>query len=438
MCWEALRLKKLPFGIVFLAAVQFVAAVSAQQETEAPAELRQPILTAITVAQDPKPDEEKPDEKKPDETPAKSPSDIKPKPLRRVTRTPEQRDEMLNRVRELRLAGVKPMWGDFMGINPASLVITEPGGLDVLAGSGFPLSEGGSIAIRRMKLSENNSPLPMDRWTFGHNFFNDVRNVGDVNRYMFGVEKTYDEGLGSFAIRFPFESRLANSQSLTAALDGLVGERATEAGDLTLIWKRIVAADTGLLTTAGLGLRIPTAGDGQVLLAGQEVFRVEHKSLHLAPYLAVLGAAKKEKIFWQAFLQVDVPVNGNPVTMQTSATERTTLGILQDSTLLFADFGVGYKWLEEREGWIKQVVPMLELHYASTLNETDALSFDIGLFGFDLVDEARRYNILNLTAAVDLKLSDRLSIRPAFSFPLRTGTDRLYDFEAGIQVNLLH
>ena len=211
-----------------------------------------------------------------------------------------------------------------------------------------------------------------------------------------------------------------------------------EAGDLTLIWKRIVAADAGLLTTAGLGLRIPTAGDGQVLLAGQEVFRVEHKSLHLAPYLAVLGVAKKEKMFWQAFLQVDVPVNGNPVTMQTSATERTTLGILQDSTLLFADFGVGYRWLEEREGWIKEVVPMLELHYASTLNDTDALSFDIGLFGFDLVDEARRYNILNLTAAVDLKLSERLSIRPAFSFPLRTGTDRLYDFEAGIQVNLLH
>ena len=114
------------------------------------------------------------------------------------------------------------------------------------------------------------------------------------------------------------------------------------------------------------------------------------------------------------------------------------LGVLQDATLLFADAAVGYRWIEEREGLVKAVTPMLELHYTSTLNESDSFQFDIGTVGFDIVDEALRYNILNLTAAVDLKLSDRLFIRPAMSFPLRTGSDRLYDFEAGIQVNLLH
>ena len=321
------------------------------------------------------------------------------------------------------------------------LVIMDPGQKPVgqssttPSGSGFPLSEGASIAIRRMKLAENNSPLPVDRWIFGHSFFNDVANVGDVNRYVFGFEKTYDDGLGSFEIRFPFESRLANSQSLT--FTGLGGERATEAGDLSLIWKRIVASRAGILTTAGLGVIIPTAGDAQVLLDGNEVFRVEHRSLHLAPYVAMLGTAKNEKMFWQAFLQVDVPANGNPVTVQSTPGGRTTLGILQDTTLLFADASVGYNWIEEREGLIKAVTPMLEIHYASTLNDTDGLFFTVEKFGFNLAEEARRYNILNLTAAVDLKLTDRLSIRPAISFPLRTGTDRVYDFEAGIQVNLL-
>ena len=330
------------------------------------------------------------------------------------------------------------MWGDFLGIGPsADLVIGGPPPLP--GGSGFPLSEGGSIAIRRMKLAENNSPLPVDRWIFGHNFFNDVRNVGDVNRYVFGMEKTYDEGLASFEIRFPFSSRLANDQTLTDSLDGLSEDRKTEIGDLSVIWKRVVSARPGLLTSAGLGIRIPTAADGRVLLAGNEVFRVEHKSLHLAPFVAMLGARPEEKIFWQAFLQVDVAANGNPVTMQASPTERATLGVLQDATLLFADAAVGYRWIEEREGLVKSVTPMLELHYTSTLNETDFTFFSAGTppNNFLVMDEARRYNILNLTAAMDLKISDRISIRPAMSFPLRTGTDRLYDFEAGVQVNLL-
>ncbi|MEE2990444.1 MAG: hypothetical protein VX715_07505, partial [Planctomycetota bacterium] len=101
------------------------------------------------------------------------------------------------------------------------------------------------------------------------------------------------------------------------------------------------------------------------------------------------------------------------------------------------DASMGYNWIEEREGLVKAVTPMLELHYASTLNEADSFSFQLGTVGFSVLDEALRYNILNLTAALDLKISDRLSVRPAMSFPLRTGSDRLYDFEAGIQVNLL-
>ncbi len=433
-------------GLIAIVSMSFPAGAAEQQVPRSTS--WQPFsLVKGLLAQDPKPDprpeekkdEDKPDDKKKDdkkkdEESEKSPSDTET-PAEKKARI---RREMIEQMRKSRLAGAKPMWGDFLGIAPSgSLVINDPGGIQIPAGSGFPLSEGGSIAIRRMKLAENNSPLPVDRWIFGHNFFNDVRNVGDINRYVFGLEKTYDEGLASFEIRFPFSSRLANDQTLTDSLDGLSEDRKTEIGDLSVIWKRVVSARPGLLTTAGLGIRIPTAADGRVLLAGNEVFRVEHKSLHLAPFVAMLGARPEEKIFWQAFLQVDVAANGNPVTMQASPTERATLGVLQDATLLFADAAVGYRWIEEREGLVKAVTPMLELHYTSTLNESDSFQFDIGAIGFNIVDEALRYNILNLTAAVDLKISDRLFIRPAMSFPLRTGSDRLYDFEAGIQVNLL-
>ena len=413
--------------LCLLAIAQFALPSMASEKQEGSASLQQPLaLGNSLLRQDPPPKQKKDDEKKDPEA-TESPSNKETS----VEKKARIRRELLERMQKNRLAGTRPMWGDFLGIGRS--VTTG----DTQESSWFPLSGSGSIAIRRLKVSENNSPMPVDRWIFGHNFFNDVRHVGDVNRYVFGLEKTYDDGLASMEVRFPFSSRLADDQSLNAAQDGLSMDRNTEAGDLSLIWKRVVAVQDNILTTAGLGLRIPTAGDGRVLNNGNELFRIEHKSLHLAPFVALLGAKPEKKMFWQVFLQVDVPVNGNPLT--TPATGgATTLGVLQDATLLFADASIGYNWIEEREGWVKSVTPMLELHYASTLNDTDFInSFQAGEFVFEVRDEARRYNILNLTAALDLKISDRISIRPAMSFPLRTGTDRLYDFEAGVQVNLL-
>ena len=426
------------FFLALLAVASFAFASVAGERQDSAGVLQQPPFLGDTlIAQVPKPDGKKPDGKKPDgkkpDGAIKSPSDGETAAEKKA----RIRKELLARMQENRLAGAKPMWGDFLGIMPGDSLVINGSGTQVPGGSGFPLSEGGSIAIRRMKLAENNSPLPVDRWIFGHNFFNDVRNVGDVNRYVFGIEKTYDEGLASIEIRFPFSSRLADVQSLNVAADEISSNRNTEAGDLSVIWKRVVAARGEVLTTAGLGLRIPTANDGRVMLAGNEVFRIEHQSLHLAPFVAMLGVRPEKKMFWQVFVQVDIPANGNPLTTQVTPTERETLGVLQDTTLLFADASMGYNWIEEREGLVKAVTPMLELHYASTLNEADSFSFQLGTVGFSVLDEALRYNILNLTAALDLKISDRLSVRPAMSFPLRTGSDRLYDFEAGIQVNLL-
>lgn len=385
---------------------------------------------------------QQPNEDDPDKTAPKtegSPSDKPPtRTTSRRSRTTRDRAEMIKRAEAMRLASVSPMWGDFLGGLPFGTIVIGGGdGLTLGAGSAFPLTEGAAIAVRRIKLAENNSPVPMDRWIFGHNFFNDVTSIGDLNRYVFGLEKTYDDGLGSFEIRFPFVSGLDNDQSVNNTFDALTGDRATEFGDISLTWKRIVGVGDDFVATAGVGLRIPTGSDSSISNSlGEEIFRIEHDSVHLAPFAAIL-VKPDDKWFWQAFLQFDIVAGGNPITEQTGPLERTTRGILQDANLVFFDVGVGHKWIEDQDGFVKAITPMLELHYSSTTNDTDTANISFGADDFNLVGQSRRFDILNLTVAAALKINDRITVRPAMSFPLREGDDRLYDFEAGVQVNIL-
>ncbi|HUG67252.1 MAG TPA: hypothetical protein VMM76_05855, partial [Pirellulaceae bacterium] len=65
----------------------------------------------------------------------------------------------------------------------------------------------GGVAVRRMKLSENNSPIPRNRFIANYNFFNDViGGIGDVNRYAFGFERTFLNESSSVEVLFPFAS----------------------------------------------------------------------------------------------------------------------------------------------------------------------------------------------------------------------------------------
>jgi hypothetical protein len=290
------------------------------------------------------------------------------------------------------------------------------------------LPGGGGTAVRQVKIAENNSPEPRDRVFFNYNFFNDVDSIGDVNRYTFGVEKTFFCGSQSLELRVPFAATLNSDQFANGT-----SLRETEFGNLALIWKILLLERDCWLLTGGLGATFPTADDARLFLDDTtQILHIHNRSVHLLPYLALLGAMG-ERWFTQVFLQLDIDTSGSVVEGDVDGGPLPRIGVLQDSTLLFVDVGVGY-WLYENPCACRLTgaAAVVELHYATTLQDSDIVAGN----GLAIGNASARYDQLDLTVGVDFKLGERTSIRPGVVVPLRDGDDRLFDYEAQLQVNV--
>ncbi len=124
-------------------------------------------------------------------------------------------------------------------------------------------------SVRGFKIAENQSPQPQDRVFFTFDYFSDLNGAlnrrfeSPVNgltayRYIFGFEKTFDEGFGSFGFRLPLDSLSANS-----AISGNFvkpGGTSTSLNDLSLFTKYVLKVDpaTGSLLSVGLEATLPT------------------------------------------------------------------------------------------------------------------------------------------------------------------------------------
>jgi hypothetical protein len=111
--------------------------------------------------------------------------------------------------------------------------------------------------IGRVKLADNNSPMPRDRVFFDYNLFHNTSLNGiDVNRYTPGLEKTFLDGIGSIEFRVPMAGTLGSDVVIDSATGadrtGLNGEF----GDLFLGMKLLLMATDECAISAGLGLSI--------------------------------------------------------------------------------------------------------------------------------------------------------------------------------------
>lgn len=293
---------------------------------------------------------------------------------------------------------------------------------------------GGGAVLRRLKIAENNSPLPRDRvyWTF--NYFNDVNfGFGDVRRHTLGIEKTLCCGLMSLDVRVPLYSTLAADQNVD---EQQVTE--TEFGNLTAIWKMLLHQGCRGALSAGVGLGAPTGRDTNLYRAGdQHILHLSNDAAHVMPFLGGLWTPR-EDWFCQGFLQLDIDANGNRAAGSYQGADETgrlpRLGRIQDATMLYADGVVGY-WLYRNPcgNVLTAVAPVAELHYASTLTDTDAVEG----YGLTVTGGSRRFDILNLTLGTHLQFGDHLLVTPAMAIPLRTGDDEQFDYEATVQMNWL-
>jgi hypothetical protein len=125
---------------------------------------------------------------------------VQPAPARRSRRSRSQLVAARRRQSTYRLPS---MFGDFYGGSSLVATITDTSFPAVV---NFPA---GGAAVRRVKIGENNSSIPRDRFIFNYSFFNDVNDgIGDVNRYTVGFEHTLFSENNSIEVRFPIASTL--------------------------------------------------------------------------------------------------------------------------------------------------------------------------------------------------------------------------------------
>ncbi|HEY2881745.1 MAG TPA: hypothetical protein VGJ15_04915, partial [Pirellulales bacterium] len=175
------------------------------------------------------------------------------------------------------LASTPKMIGDTLGVGYL-FVVESAGGRGKIAGD-VPIGDG------TVKIGDDCSPLPVDRVFFDYNHFHNAlltANGQDIslNRYTFGLEKTYFDGMTSVELKAPLDGGLNSTQFLngtTAANEG------TLFGTLAVTPKVLLHKSDSWARSGGLAIGLPTSPDAVLRGAGVPL-RVTDDSVHLAPF----------------------------------------------------------------------------------------------------------------------------------------------------------
>ena len=315
------------------------------------------------------------------------------------------------------------MLGDFGALSLQGIVDTNKGE----ALFALPLGAGGL----RAKISENNKALPMDRVYFQYSHFHNATNIdfdtatpgnefsGHLDRYTVGVEKTFHDGLCSVDLRMPFATSQVFSSADVDVSNGSIG-------NLTAIAKLLLAANDRVALATGIGINMPTGSDVQVTT--YQVYSLANESVHLSPFLGALYQPN-DRIFYHAFLEIDVPLNGNPFTVD-GGSGPVPAGVLTEQTLLQADVAAGYWIYRNPNTSVTGLASVVEFHYTGTLNDGDVI--DVGdRFGSLL----NRFDMVHLTVGLHTELHQNTTLRIGGVFPLNDGLDRAFDAEVQVSVN---
>jgi len=252
------------------------------------------------------------------------------------------------------------------------------------------------VARGAFKITENESPRPVDRFYINYNYFTAVnQNFGapgvprlNLHQQIVGLEKTFFDGNMSIGARVPF-IQPENTEYL--------GD--SQVGDVTLILKSILLQQQGGpgLISGGVAVTVPS-GRGQVsTVTGEEI----HPTL-LQPFVGYyLGP---DRAFVQGFTSVVVPTDD------------------RDVTILFNDIGVGYFVYQNPAATLAAIVPTAELHINTPLNHRGSRTDPVGFA-----------DVVNVTGGVHF-LFQRATLALGVSTPV-TGPQP-FDLQALVQLNI--
>lgn len=342
----------------------------------------------------------------------------------------------------------------------------------------------------------------------------------DVHQYTIGWEQTFLDDNASLEVRVPFTNSVDSDLNLTATrafseqfgefrfvepVGDTLGGTDFELRDLQFVLKGVLYNSRSTVISSGLGVTIPTAEDVSVvttdairvpadddlnpigdfptdLVGTGQVARfvrtrdieIENETYSLSPFLAV-ASAPTDRIFFNGFLQVDLPIGQDNVRIRQRNVDTFLLdptqigsivydspvgnGKIRDQSLLHIDLGGGY-WLyrdPEARG-LTGFASLFELHYTTTLQDADVFEQQSQIIdargnvlfvprGADGIGVERsatrvgntsnRLDILNATVGGVAVINEQATLAIGAGMPLRTdGGDKLFDVEVQAQFNL--
>ncbi len=332
-----------------------------------------------------------------------------------------------------RLARAPNMFGDSIG-NMGQLSVSAQN-TNFL--TDLPLGGG-----RNLKVAENNKALPMDRVYFVYNGFQNAATIaqganpaalvprdGNLNRYTFGIEKTFLDGQWSVDVRMPVTDNFGFSNPAFAFDSG-------DIGNLALFLKHWCYSSDSLSVAGGLGLGLPTGSDlnGQI---NQTNFTLRNDAVHLVPYIGFL-MLPTDACFIQGFVDADIAASGNAVDF---GPLRSQAGTLTEQNLLHVDLSAAH-WVYRNEvaTYVTGVAAITELHYTSAMQDADGFAFTVaggaGPAGVGTFQNlANRTDILHLTAGLHFQIGDVSNLRVGCVVPVRNAPDRQFDSEIQVSFN---
>jgi hypothetical protein len=267
----------------------------------------------------------------------------------------------------------------------------------------------GPVQIRGNKISENESPMPMDRVFATFNYWDNVSPAvfhelglgrAEFYREIFGIEKTFFDANASVGVRLPLITDHLDSGSEP-------GGKGTVFGDMDIILKYVLLKDpaSGSVLTGGLLVTAPTGPDNPLGFTlpnppGVSAVTAGPHSTLLQPFLGYIW--RRGDWYVHGFSSISVPTDS------------------RESTTMFNDVGTGYFFYQNEDcnRLVTAIVPTIEVHVNTPLDQAPF----------------RFRNSVDLTQGLTLEMSRRawftVGVCENVSGP------KIFDIEAVAQLNL--
>jgi hypothetical protein len=270
-------------------------------------------------------------------------------------------------------------------------------------------------SVRNFKISENQSPRPQDRVFFDFNYYNNLNNAINLNDlspvtrmkayvYLFGLEKTFNEGMGSIGIRLPLNNLTADSFGKPPIVST---PTSTSLGNLTIFGKYILCQNprTGSLISALFAIT-PETGPGR-FAGAPYVFPLN--STYFQPALGWIY--NLNRWYFQGFSGFTFPANPN------------------DVSLIYNDIGIGYFLVRNQDphAFFTAIAPTFECHINNPINHRD---------WFNRFDLAGSPDVVDLTFGLNFGIRNTAVLTAAFVTPVTS--PRPFDSEAILMLNIFY